>query len=109
MSALSAVRIIACVPADYDDVLRAWIPPAAPLQLRLYRHAIRKQQHVCRAATVSPRCSAALASRSPLPCLSALTELAKPVEMPCLCCGKALTAPAPAPTKQTAPLCSRKF
>ena len=71
-------RIIAYVPADYDDDLDAWIPPADPLQLRLFRHAYHKQQHKCRDPTVCSLCSVAICSHSP-PRFPPLVPLASPL------------------------------
>jgi hypothetical protein len=42
-------RIIAYVPAEHDGT--SFIPPAEPLQARLFRHALNKQQHRCRATS----------------------------------------------------------
>jgi hypothetical protein len=42
-------RIIAYIPADYDDSSQQFVPPLDPVLARLYRHALHKQQHQCRA------------------------------------------------------------
>ena len=42
-------RILACVPADYDEDKEAFTAPTDPLWARLFRNVYHKQQHVHRA------------------------------------------------------------